>query len=177
MKALVRLVCLCVAASLSACGGGGGGAPDVPATPVQCTLGLGYVNSQQSSGIAIPESQDWQWAANEPKREFSPACEISRMTQIQVGLCLNHPKIQDLRVQLVAPDKSTVSLTLPASASGNACLEAGSNNRLFTMTLDGTALSNRYPSNGPWLVQVRDFSDPSSAGHLIGWSLQLVGVK
>lgn len=173
MKALVRLVCLCVAASLSACGGGGGGAPDVPATPDQCTLGLAYVNGQ-NSGIAIAETQDWTAQINEVARTFTPSCPLLKIERIQVQMCVAHTQLKELRAQLLAPNNSRIDL--PLSAPESNCMGV-SNHQLITVTVNGDLLAQPTGLNGNWRVQLRDLKPGFGSGSFIAWSLRLEGVK
>lgn len=175
MKSILTLCLTGIAALLTACGGGS--SAYVSTTPDTCTLQLSYIDVIHSSGVLVPESNPPNWSLSGVDVTRNLSCAIQRIQQVKVGLCLEVPDNPKLEARLVAPDQSYIALDLTSATSTTGCTGLVTTGNLLTVTLAGTALSNPAQANGNWLVQVRDNTPDATDSTLVGWSLQLDGVK
>jgi hypothetical protein len=161
--------CLLVAFLLTACGGG---SPTTASINESCKISLLYAN-----GFAAGTGSPIRTTLTESSpRNFNP-CPLQKITSASVALCLGHPQISELTAQLHMPDNSTLSLTLPTTAPGPACLTGG---YLFSVPLQANLLPHPNSGNGNWTVGVTEMDETyesSPRGILVGWSMDVEGLK
>ena len=152
---------------LSACGGA---SEPTATTPESCAINLLYANGiQNGTGFLITST-----LTESVPRKFNP-CPIQNVNSAHLNLCLSHPQISELTAQLRMPDNNTITLTLPTNQSGPACLTNGT---LFSIPLPANLLPHPNSGNGNWTVGVTDTNTISNQrGHLVGWSMQVEGLK
>ena len=174
---LLRTICvLGLLGWLAGCGGGGGS--NGPAPLASCALPLTYIAGL--SGVGIPESSPVNWTSTtaDVTRTIS-SCAIQQLQQAQINICIEASNISQLDAQLVPPSAPAVSLALQSATSTQGCtgVITSTSGKLWTLTLSGTLLSNITNFNGNWLVQVRDGMPDTNTSTLVGWSLNLAGVR
>ena len=106
-------------------------------------------------------------------RQFN-SCPVKRVQSLRVGMCIDHPQISELSAQLVFPDGSAQSLSIPSASGADAC-------RLGALFLQTTLTSGGLQSlqglTGKWSLKVTD-NNPitTTIGYLVGWSVQAEGL-
>jgi hypothetical protein len=161
--------CLVVALLLTSCGGGNSITASIQDS---CKIPLLYANgSGTGSGTPIRTR-----LTESAPGKFNP-CPLQKINSASVTLCLDHPQISELTAQLRLPDNSTLTLTLPTTASGPACLTNGTP---FSVPLLANLLPHPNSGNGNWTVGVIDtntLSESNPRGMLVGWSMSVEGLK
>ena len=166
------LFCAITAGMLTLTGCGGGGSPSQPnpqGTTTSCELPLKYADGRSNgSGYAIITS------IQSVPRQFNP-CTIQQIESATLGVCIDHPQIDELSAQLILPNNTPLQLDLQSAQTvGAACLVGG---KMFSMTLPVTVLQAFTGLQGNWTVGVTDNDQISSTpiGKLVGWSLKVDG--
>lgn len=149
--------------SIAGCGGG------TPTTQTDqpiltCSLNWAWSNPVGQSGNSISPSADVTWD--------NQSCAIQTATQATLTVCITHPDLTELSLQLTRPDQINMSLPAIANASTSGTCRNGSP---YTYQLTAASLPTRQ-LNGLWTLGVTDtLPNNNQSGHLIGWSLNIQG--
>lgn len=160
--------CAAVAGSLTLAGCGGGSA--ATSSSASCELPLKYADGVTGGYRigAVPTQA--------VPRSFN-TCTLTQIQSATVGLCLDHPQINELSAQLLLPNNTPQTLNLQsAQTAGESCLITG---RWFTVALPSAALQGLSGLQGPWTVSLTDTDQTSTTplGYLVGWSFKMDGTR
>ena len=168
MKRL-QTICLGVmAALLASCGGGD--SPYVAKTGVTCSLPLVFSNI--TSGIPIPDNEEWSQTA----RNTVSGCAIEGLNSMRLSICLDHTVISDLEARVFRDSKNKnepISLSL-AQGPGGACSIGGT---AYQLNMNIAPYADSPSLDGTWNIEVRDKRSGFGYGYFIGWSLEFKGYK
>ena len=128
---------------------------------------MAYANGGTSGNRIDPVAQTVD-------RQFNP-CGIKRVQSIAVGICINHPRTDELSAQLVLPDGSAQRLNIQNSNSAGTCLIGG---QLLQATLAPSNLQPLQSLSGNWSLKVTDNNAATTTiGTLVGWSFHAEGLQ
>jgi hypothetical protein len=161
---ILRLLTLLTALWLLTGCGGGSSPPSAAPVPQTCGFGLVYADGG-TSGYAISPK-----ATSTPK-SLSP-CSITQVQSVTLGLCITPAQTSELKVQLLDTGSASLAINLGAAAYAGNCLISGS---LYTVSLPSTALGSGLGNN--WYLSVEDTVPGYTSSYLVGWSLEVKGLK
>jgi subtilisin-like proprotein convertase family protein len=147
--------------------GCGGGTPTTQTDQrlLTCSLNWAWSNPQGQSGNQVKPYADVTWD--------NQTCAIQTATQASMTVCITHPALTELSLQLTRPDR--VILTLPAIANASNTGNCRDGSSPYTYQLDAASLPSQQ-LNGLWNLRVTDTSpNNNQSGYLIGWSLAIQG--
>jgi hypothetical protein len=161
---VLRLLTLLTALWLLTGCGGGSSTPSAAPVPQTCGFGLVYADGG-TSGYAINPQ-----ASSVPK-SLAP-CSITEVQSVTLGLCITPAQTSELKVQLLGSGSNAMTVNLGAATYAGSCLLTGS---LYTVALPVTALGSGLADN--WQLSVVDTVPGYTSSYLVGWSLDIKGLK